>query len=120
MHGKFLVIVNKLINATKHSLAGLKMAFAKEWAFRVELLICALLLPVVFFLARDYIHGLILFGTLCLVLITELFNTAIERVVDRVSLENHPLSKEAKDIASSGVFLAIVFAVVTWGYSIFF
>ena len=118
MYRRIVVVVNKLINATKYSLVGLRTAIAKEWALRVELLCCAVLFPGVFILAKNYMHGLMLLGTFFLVIIAELFNTAIERVVDRVGLQNHSLSKEAKDIGSSCVFLAIILSLIVWVYSV--
>ena len=74
----------------------------------------AVLLPVALFVDVGYASKAVLIGSVVLVLIVELLNSAIEAVVDRVSLENHYLAKRAKDIGSAAVFLALVNLVITW------
>jgi diacylglycerol kinase (ATP) len=97
-----------------YSIDGFKSAWKNEHAFRQELMIVipgvcvALLLPV------GALEKLLLIGVLVLVLIIELLNSAVEAAVDRVSLERNPLSKNAKDFGSAAVFLAALFAAVTW------
>lgn len=104
----------RLFSAFFYSIAGLKAAWSTEHAFRQELMVIvpatviALLLPVSAF------QKLALIAVLVLVLIVELLNSAIEAVVDRVSFEAHPLSKNAKDIGSASVFLAMLLAGATW------
>lgn len=106
--------VKRIYAAFLYSMQGFITACKSEHAFRQELMlvipatIIALLLPV------PALHKLALIGTLVLVLIVELINSAIEAVVDRVSLERHPLSKNAKDFGSAAVFLALSLAGATW------
>jgi diacylglycerol kinase (ATP) len=97
-----------------YSIDGLRTAWKSEHAFRQELMIAvpagifALWLPV------SALEKLLLIGVLILVLMVELINSAIEAVVDRISLERHPLSKNAKDFGSAAVALALTLAAVTW------
>lgn len=107
--------LKRLLSALAYSVAGLRTAWKVEHAFRQELVVVvpgillALLLPV------STLEKLALVAVLLLVLIVELLNSAIEAVVDRVSLERHPLSKNAKDLGSAAVLLACVLALATWG-----
>ncbi|MES2538180.1 MAG: diacylglycerol kinase [Pseudomonadota bacterium] len=106
--------LKRISGAFFHSIDGFKSAWRNEFAFRQELMvfvpctIVALLLPVA------PLEKLLLIAVLLLVLIVELINSAIEAVVDRISLERHPLSKNAKDFGSAAVFLAVALATVTW------
>jgi diacylglycerol kinase (ATP) len=106
--------VKRIYAAFLYSMQGFRMAWKSEHAFRQELLlaipaaIVALLLPV------PPLHKLALIGALVLVLIVELINSAIEAAIDRISLERHPLSKNAKDFGSAAVFLALSLAALTW------
>jgi diacylglycerol kinase (ATP) len=110
----------RIAGAVRYSLAGLRAAWKHEHAFRQEVCVilpatvAALLLPVA------ALEKLLLVATMVLVLVVELLNSAIEAVVDRVSLERHPLSKNAKDFGSAAVMLAVLlsaacWAVVLWG-----
>lgn len=96
------------------SLSGFKFIFQHEAAFRQEILLAIILTPCAFVLTDDPLRQLCLIGVLVLVLIIEVVNTAIEVVVDRISSEIHPLSKHAKDLGSTAVFLTLVFAAITW------
>jgi diacylglycerol kinase (ATP) len=106
--------LQRIVAACGYSIDGLKAAWRGEHAFRQELMvfvpgtIVALLLPVSSF------QKLVLVAVLVLVLIVELINSAIEAVVDRVSLERHPLSKNAKDFGSAAVMLVSLLAGATW------
>jgi len=106
--------LKRIFSAFFYSLEGLQTAIRSEHAFRQELLvfvigtIAALLLPVSAF------QKLVLIGSMVIVLIVELINSAIEAVVDRVSLERHPLSKNAKDFGSAAVLLACLLSGATW------
>ncbi len=105
----------RIFSAFFYSLDGLRTAWRYEHAFRQEVMIAvpgiliALLLPVSRF------EKLALIGVLVVVLVVELLNSAIEAVVDRVSLDRHSLSKNAKDLGSAAVMLSFLFALVTWG-----
>lgn len=104
-----------LIHSTKYSMKGLKAAFIHEAAFRQEVALCVVLFPAALFLGQTLVERLLLIGCCALVLVAELMNSAIESVVDRIGPEFHELSGRAKDIGSAAVFVALVFAGVTWG-----
>ncbi|MCM0043622.1 MAG: diacylglycerol kinase [Burkholderiaceae bacterium] len=107
--------IKRIFSAFFYSVDGLRTAWRHEHAFRQEVMIAlpgivvALLLPVTRF------EKLALIGVLVAVLVVELLNSAVEAVVDRVSLDRHSLSKNAKDLGSAAVLLSFVFALVTWG-----
>ena len=107
--------VKRIFSAFFYSMDGFRAAWKYEHAFRQELMVVvpgivlALLLPV------STLEKLALVAVLLLVLVVELLNSAIEAVVDRVSLDRHPLSKNAKDLGSAAVLLACVMALATWG-----
>ncbi|MET0962980.1 MAG: diacylglycerol kinase [Noviherbaspirillum sp.] len=106
--------LRRIAGALRYSAAGLRSAWKHEHAFRQELCVivpaavAALLLPV------TALEKLLLMATMVLVLVVELLNSAIEAVVDRVSLERHPLSKNAKDFGSAAVMLAVLLSVAAW------
>jgi len=102
-------------NALFYSLDGLRAAFRHESAFRQELLLALLLIPVAFFAPATGIGKAVMIAVVLLVLIVELLNSAIESVVDRISLEHHALAKRAKDIGSAAVLLALINVPVVWG-----
>ena len=110
--------VKRLWCGTLYSLAGLKYAIQNEWAFRVEAVVFILLIPATFFLASDALHRFLLVGSLILILVCELLNSAIESLTDRVSLDQHPLSKSAKDLGSASVFVACMFSASIWMWSL--
>ena len=101
-------------NAFFHSLDGLRAAFRHEDAFRQEVFLAALLIPAALFMPVAGTGKALMVASVLLVLIVELLNSAIEAAVDRISLEHHPLSKNAKDFGSAAVFLACGLAAVTW------
>lgn len=104
----------RIIAAGGYSWAGLRSCYKTEAAFREELLACALLLPLGLWLGDGGVEKALLVGSLLLVLIVELLNSAVEAVVDRFGHEYHELSGKAKDIGSAAVLVAIVNAVVVW------
>lgn len=93
---------------------GLKAAWVHEAAFRQELMLAIVMLPIALWVDVSTVERLLLILTLFMVLIVELLNSAIEAVVDRVGSEIHPLSGQAKDIASAAVFLALTLCGITW------
>lgn len=106
--------LRRIANALGYSLQGVGSALRHERAFRQEALLAAILVPVA--LACD-VGGpgkAMMIASVLLVLIVELLNSAIESVVDRISLDRHLLSKRAKDFGSAAVFLALVNVVVVW------
>ena len=109
----------RIWNAFRYSLAGLQAAFHHEDAFRQECLLALLLLPVALFLPASGTAKAVLIGSVILVLIVELLNSAIEATVDRVSLERHLLAKRAKDIGSAAVMLSLLNLLLVWALVLF-
>lgn len=105
----------RLKNAFGYSLAGFRAAYEHEDAFRQEVLLAAILIPLAFWLPASGLGKALMVGSVFLVLMVELLNSAIEATVDRISLENHDLAKRAKDIGSAAVFVSLVNVVVVWG-----
>jgi diacylglycerol kinase (ATP) len=97
-----------------YSVAGFRSAVRHEAAFRQEVVLVLVLAPIGLWLGQTGVERALLLGSLLLVLIVELSNSAVEAVVDRVGEEYHPLSGRAKDLGSAAVFLAITLAVVVW------
>jgi diacylglycerol kinase (ATP) len=106
--------LRRLINAAGYSLAGLAAAARHEDAFRQELMLAAVLVPLGLWLGQSGVERALLVGSMLLVLIVELLNSAVEAAVDRVSLDNHNLAKRAKDIGSAAVMLSLVNVAVIW------
>jgi diacylglycerol kinase (ATP) len=106
--------LRRIVDATRYSLAGIAAALRHEDAFRQELIAIAVLAPVAWILGANGVQRALLIGSLTVVLIVELLNSAIEAVVDRVSLERHDLAKRAKDLGSAAVMLAIANAAIVW------
>ena len=104
----------RLFNALRYSAQGLGAAVKHEAAFRQELLLVAVLAPLAIWISRTMGEALLLIGTLVLVLIVELINSALEALADTITLEHHPMIGRAKDLGSAAVMLAIVFCTVTW------
>ncbi|KAA6185829.1 diacylglycerol kinase [Thiohalocapsa marina] len=105
----------RLIRAFGYSMMGLQACFRSEAAFRQELFALIPLIPLGLWLGDTPVERALLLGSLWVVLIVELLNSAIEANVDRVGLERHELSKRAKDIASAAVFTSLVFVATIWG-----
>jgi diacylglycerol kinase (ATP) len=100
--------------AAGHSYDGLRFAFLEESAFRQELLLGTLMLPWAFLIDFNVVERLLLIGSIALVLMMELINSGIEAAIDRISFQNHSLSKRAKDYGSAAVLLALILCGVTW------
>jgi diacylglycerol kinase (ATP) len=106
--------VKRLINATRYSWQGLLATVKHEEAFRQELLLLAAALVATPWLAQSWFHAIALVGSVILILIVEMLNSAIEALVDRVGLEFNELSGRAKDMGSAAVFLSISLAGMVW------
>ncbi len=111
--------LQRIFHAFGYSLAGFRACFEHEEAFRQELFVLIPLLPLGLWLGNDGAERALLLGSLLIVPIVELLNSAIEALVDRVGTERHELSGRAKDVASAAVFLSIVFAMLVWGLILF-
>ncbi|TDQ57691.1 diacylglycerol kinase [Mesocricetibacter intestinalis] len=109
-----------LINSTKYSLQGLKSAVKNETAFRHELGLGVILIPLACWLAPGKIELILMIGSYFLILLTELLNSALECVVDRIGTERHELSGRAKDQGSAAVFIALVNCGLVWAIILFF
>ena len=105
----------RILNAFSYSLAGLRAAYLHEDAFRQELYLALILIPLALWLPATHIGKALMIASVLLVLIIELINSAIEATVDRISLENHVLAKRAKDIGSAAVFVSLMNVLITWG-----
>jgi len=106
----------RVIKAASYSRAGLKAAWHHESAFRQELAMAIILTPLAVWLAQNWIQLLLMLLSCMLVLITELLNTAVETVVDRVGVEQNDLAGRAKDIASAAVAMALVLVIMSFGF----
>ncbi|OTG65470.1 MULTISPECIES: diacylglycerol kinase [Acinetobacter] len=104
----------RVLNATGYSIAGFKAAFKNEAAFRQILLLNIILIPMTFFLNISQVEQALMVAVCLLAIIVELFNSAIEAVVDRISLEQHELSKNAKDMGSAAQFVTLAIIFFTW------
>ncbi|WP_058119698.1 diacylglycerol kinase [Photobacterium kishitanii] len=111
--------LKRIINATGYSMQGLKAAWINEAAFRQESILLVVMTIVSFFMPVTKVERLMMIGSLFIVVIAELINSAIEAVVDRIGPERHELSGRAKDIGSAAVFVALVLVVITWGSILF-
>ena len=110
----------RLGNALIYSLHGFASAFKHEDAFCMELLLAAVLIPLAFMFDVPAMSRAIMIASVLLMLIVELLNSALESVVDRVSIEKHPLSKRAKDMGSAAVLLSLFNAAVVWGFALIY
>lgn len=104
----------RLVFAMRHSFAGLGYAMS-ERAFRLESACAIVLLPAALWLGRGWLETAVLAGTVMIVLIVELLNSAVEAAVDRVGPEWHALAKRAKDLGSAAVMLSLLLCGATWG-----
>jgi diacylglycerol kinase (ATP) len=106
--------VSRLIRALGFSLDGLKAAWRSEWAFRVDVVLCAALAPLAMWVGGNGVERAVLIGSLALVVMAELINSGIEAVVDRIGPDRHELSKKAKDVGSAVVLVALLNAGIIW------
>ena len=111
--------ITRIIKAFGFSMKGFRAAWQHEAAFRQELILAIVLAPLAFIVAETTMQLALLLLTLFIVLITEILNSAVEAVVDRVSEEQHALAGRAKDMGSAAVFLSLVMTAVIWGLVIF-
>ncbi len=100
---------------TSYALKGLKDVLKNETSFKIELIIAIVLLPLLVFIDLILVNKLLMFITLMLMLLSEVINSAIERVVDLVTVEHHEMAGRAKDVGSAIVFISIFIFCVTWG-----
>ncbi|MCW8195481.1 diacylglycerol kinase [Proteobacteria bacterium 005FR1] len=106
--------IKRLNNATRFSMQGFRAAWEGEAAFRFEVILASVMLPVAILIDVSSLERIALVSTVLLVLIVELLNSAIEAAIDRVGSEPHPLSGRAKDLGSAAVFVALLLTFFTW------
>ncbi len=106
--------IRRIVNATRYSANGLRAAWQNEAAFRQELVLALLLVPIAIWLGQTAFERLLLICSCLLVLLVELINSAIEATVDRIGSEQHELSGRAKDLGSAAVLVSLVIVVLTW------
>ena len=106
--------LRRIRNALRYSIDGLNAAYRHEAAFRQEIWLAAVLIPLALGLPVGGVGKALMIASVLLVLIVELLNSAVEAVVDRVSLEKHELAKRAKDAGSAAVLVALINVVMVW------
>lgn len=106
--------LRRITSAFRFSMQGLRSCYQSEVAFKQEIWLTIILIPIVFFIKDSAIDRVLLITPIFIVLITEILNSAIETVVDRVGDEYHVLSGQAKDMGSAAVWLSLMLLVVTW------
>lgn len=106
--------LKRVWNAMFYSFEGLRAAYRHEDAFRQEFWLAVVLIPLALALPASGVGHALMIASVLLVLVVELINSAIEAAIDRISLENHKLSKRAKDIGSAAVMVTLLNVVVTW------
>ena len=112
--------LKRVLLAGVYSWQGLKTCYRKEEAFKQEVWLAAILIPLAIYLGENGIEIAIMIGSVLLVMIVEILNSAIEAVVDRIGMERHKLSGRAKDMGSAAVFLALLNVVIMWSLMLVF
>ncbi|MFZ1388123.1 MAG: diacylglycerol kinase [Thiolinea sp.] len=106
--------IKRIIKAGQYSWQGICAAYRNEEAFRQEVWILAVAVPLALWIGEDGLERALLIGSILLLLIVELLNSAVEAVVDRIGSEHHELAGRAKDMGSAAVTIAILNAIVLW------
>jgi len=107
--------LTRIIHAYGYSMQGIRAAFKHEAAFRQELFLAMILIPLAFFITQDVVKLALLISTPLFVLVVEILNSAIEAVVDRFGDEHHELSGRAKDMGSAAVWFSLLITLLVWG-----
>ncbi|MBU1417631.1 MAG: diacylglycerol kinase [Proteobacteria bacterium] len=105
----------RIVKSAGYSLQGLLSTWKEEEAFRVEMLLALIFVPLGLYLGETRVEKVLLLGSIFVVLVVELLNSAVESVVDRVGSEQHDLSGRAKDQGSAAVLLSLLLVLVVWG-----
>ena len=106
--------IKRLANAFTYSVAGTLAAFKHEDAFRQEVILSVVLIPLAIYLGQTAIEQALMIASILLIIIVELLNSSLEATVDRISVKRHKLSKRAKDVGSAAVFFSLINATVIW------
>jgi diacylglycerol kinase (ATP) len=115
MNNHSIFDIGRLFRAFNYSMRGLITAFKYETAFRQEIILCIIFIPLAFYVGKSAAQIALLILSILLILIVELINSSIEAIVDRISKDPHELSGRAKDMSSAAVLIAIVNAILVWG-----
>jgi len=107
-------LIGHIKNAFIYTFAGLKAGWKNELAFRGEVVVAIIMVPLGIWLGRTAVEQALLIASILLILVTELLNSALEAVVDRIGPQRHELSKRAKDMGSAAAFIAMVTAALVW------
>jgi diacylglycerol kinase (ATP) len=107
--------LRRLVNALFYSLSGLRLALLHESAFRQEVALAAILVPIACVIEVSPVERVLLIASVLLLFVVELLNSSIEAAIDRIGLDIHRLSKRAKDLGSAAVLMALVMLAITWG-----
>ena len=107
-------LIGHIKNAFKYTVAGLEAAWKNELAFRVEAVVAIIMAPLGLWLGRSAVEQALLIASILLILLTELLNSALEAVVDRIGSQRHELSKRAKDMGSAAAFISMIMAALVW------
>lgn len=107
-------LIGHIKNAFKYTFAGLEAAWKNELAFRGEAVVAIIMVPLGLWLGRSAVEQALLIASILLILLTELLNSALEAVVDRIGSQRHELSKRAKDMGSAAAFISMVTAALVW------
>ncbi|WP_020395527.1 diacylglycerol kinase [Thiolinea disciformis] len=106
--------LTRLIKAGQYSWQGIKAAYQHEEAFRQEVWVLIIAIPLAIWLGESGLEKALLIGSILLLLIVELLNSAVEAVVDRIGSERHELAGRAKDMGSAAVTVAIINTLIIW------
>jgi diacylglycerol kinase (ATP) len=106
--------IRRLINALFYSLSGLALAYRHESAFRQEIALAAVLIPIACLLPVGAVERVLLVTSALLVLVVELLNSSVEAAIDRIGFDTHRLSKRAKDLGSAAVLITLTLLLITW------
>lgn len=106
--------LRRMVRALGNSLAGLGIAYRVESAFRQELIMALILIPISLIVPVSAVERVLLIGSVLLVLVVELLNSSVEAAIDRISFDQHRLSKRAKDLGSAAVLIALIIMILTW------
>ncbi|MGD9661021.1 MAG: diacylglycerol kinase [Porticoccaceae bacterium] len=113
------LLKRRLVGALTYSVKGLKACYIHEEAFRLEVALSVVLIPLGLWLGSDGVERALLVGSVMLILIVELLNSAVEAAIDRIGLEHAELSGRAKDLGSAAVLLSVTLLVLVWGLLLF-
>lgn len=111
--------IGHILKAVLYSWDGFKTAWTQEKAFRIETVVIAVFLPIGIWMGQTMVEWALLIGSSMLVLITELLNSAVENVVNRISTDHHILSKQAKDLGSAAAAVSQLTAAIIWGLIVY-